>query len=164
MYVLNNFFSGLFFAYVAQVAASKQKRQYNNTLLELHREVFKPDYILYNSYTNVMWKEIERQESGFYEELEYYRELLQKCRAFCDPWKDKVISHIEHGKDITEILYSDVSLEIPASRWSKGFTWHPIDCVLSWINRRAMRGIFLQRQFPGKYPPGRSEYFTPKLA
>ncbi len=118
--------------------------------MSLHQEVFQADYILYNTYTNILWKEIEKQESSFYEELRYYREILLKCREFCEPIKDKVISYVENGLDVAEILYLDAVLEIPATRWSKGFTWHPIDCVLSLLNRRAMRGIFIQRQFPGK--------------
>ena len=112
--------------------------------------MFQADYILYNTYTNILRKEIEKQESTFYEELKYYREILLKCREFCNPVKDKVISSIEKGMVVSEILYLDTTLEIPASRWNKRFTWRPIECVLSLLSRRAMRGIFLQRQFPGK--------------
>ena len=51
---------------------------------------------------------------------------------------------------IQTMLTTEPALQIDASKWNKAFTIDPIDIMLMLIDKRCFRGIFIQRQNPGK--------------
>ena len=51
---------------------------------------------------------------------------------------------------LPKMLTKKSLLSIKASKWNKAFTIDTIDLMLMMIDKRCFRGIFMQRQYPGK--------------
>ena len=111
--------------------------------------MFERDYLLFNAYNTTLWNNIENEKQSFYSELTHFRKILKKIYNFCSPVKDKTLRYIKWDKDITPIVYSKKKLVISESAWNKEFTWDTMDCLLSYVDKRVLRGIFIERQHPG---------------
>ncbi len=121
---------------------------YNETLLSKHREMFKTDYLLFNAYNKTLWNDIEHIKQDFYLELTHFRKILQKLYMFCEPVKKRALARIKRGTDLASLIYSQEKLVIAESEWNNDFSWDIIDCLLSYVKKHVMRGIFIQRQHP----------------
>ena len=131
-----------------KVGDYQYKSKYKPGLLQKHKEMFKSHYSLFDRYNETLWDAISLTEN-FDEELAHFRSVLEKVYHFCGIIKQKMLVAIKRNK-VGDILESDEELIIRASKWNNEFRLDTMDCLISYMDKRVMRGIFIQRQSPGK--------------
>lgn len=83
---------------------------------QLHSNWSRIDYLLFNHFNKTLWKKIEAEGAGFYEEVQHFRLVQMLMERFCfieERWR-----------------FPDNFITIPESRFSGKFNISGEDCVL----------------------------------
>ena len=107
--------------------------KYSESLLTKHRQMFQPDYLLFNAYNATLWNTIKNEKQDFFAELHHFKKILKKLFRFCNIVKNRVLENI--GANISSVLYSKEKLVIADSSWNYEFAWDSVDCMLAYVGK-----------------------------
>ncbi|CAH1239006.1 GAL3ST1 [Branchiostoma lanceolatum] len=105
--------------------------QPTETEREVHRQWSSVDYAMYDYFNQTLWRKIEDQGPGFFEEVEFFRKLNQQVNDFC--------SRTKTGKDLP-------TKHIPKSPWSNAFDINHNFCTLLRIDYSSIDSLIRRKQ------------------
>ncbi|KAH9493216.1 Galactose-3-O-sulfotransferase 3 [Bulinus truncatus] len=80
---------------ISNVNPAKRKFSFTDDDRVAHKAHSSLDYVVYDHFLNIFQRKLSSQDSSFYQELEYFRDLLKRVHIVCSEFKDARINKTE---------------------------------------------------------------------